>query len=173
MKLKIRYLATNFIFHRIFSVFSIVVYNFFLEYLISLFPTSSHSFCSSRPSHSCFFIFIFRPRLSSIAFTFQIQPPYSQSVAPFLHISPFLAFIRYHTKYFQLVHLAILNLYSLNGFPQSFMLCPFKIFLFLRCQILTCSVIFKDPYMIPFCQSTREQNTNKRECALYFYHIQF
>lgn len=126
-------LITNFIFGKAFSIFFIVIYNFW----ISFFPTFFNFFSLSRLSRSCFLYisFVLRQRLfHCFCFANIAWPPYPQYIASFC-IFLFLAFIRYHAKCFRL-HLTILNLcFPLNGFPR-FMLCLFKYKVFLCLRFL-------------------------------------
>lgn len=97
---------------------SIVVYNFFWVFnipfsnIISFFLLiTSVSFMLS--------LFLYLDSDSFIAFALRISLNYRtlNTLLSFC-ISFFLAFICYYTRYFRLVHLAILNLCSLNGFPR-------------------------------------------------------
>lgn len=118
MKLKMRYLVTNLIFCKTFSLF-LSSFITFSEFLISLFRTSFHSFCSSRPFHLCFLYFCIQTATLSLHLLCEYRSTtYSQYVAVLLHFFFSYILICYYTRYFRLVHLAILNLCSLNGFPR-------------------------------------------------------
>lgn len=118
MKLKMRYLVTNFIFCKTFSLF-LSLFITFSEFLISLFRTPFHSFCSSRPFHLCFLYFCIQTATLSMHLLCEYRSTTVLSIrcCPFTFLFLF-AFICYYTRYFRLVHLAILNLCSLNGFPR-------------------------------------------------------